>query len=254
MNILFEYIKYKVKAKNRHGIHSPYVYAISDCALTQSIPYELKNLRKELLNKLDSCHEHIQITDYGVGSKHLGIKRSIRSMAKTSASRGAYGWFLYRLAKHIEPKNILELGTSLGIGSWHLMHGYPSGSLITVEGCPETARFATKTLKDIPGVQVVNQRFIDFIPTLNPTYRADLVFIDGHHDGEALLGYIDQLLPHSHDETIFIVDDIRWSDCMYKAWQQLKGDHRFHVSIDFFRMGLLVKRPYQEKETFTLSL
>jgi predicted O-methyltransferase YrrM len=134
------------------------------------------------------------------------------------------------------------------------MHGYPSGSLITVEGCPETVRFANKTLKDIPGVQVVNQRFIDFIPTLNPTYRADLVFIDGHHDGEALLGYIDQLLPHSHDETIFIVDDIRWSDCMYKAWQQLKGDHRFHVNIDFFRMGVLVKRPYQEKEAFTLSL
>lgn len=225
-----------------------------DCALTQSIPDKLKHLQKQLLNELDSCLECIQITDYGAGSKHLKNKRSIRSIAKTSASRGTYGWFLYRIAKHFEPKNILELGTSLGIGSWHLMHGFPSCSLITVEGCPETARIAAKTLHNLPSAQLINAQFSDFLPTLNRAYQADLIFIDGHHNGDAMLNYIEQLLPHSHDETIFILDDIRWSDSMFAAWQQLEDDNRFHVSIDFFRMGFIVKRPQQRKERFTLSV
>lgn len=254
MNILFEYIKYRVKAKNRHGIHSPYVYAISDIALTHSIPVELKKQRKQLLEKLDACHEKITITDHGVGSKYLSSKRSIRSIAKTSASRGKYGWFLYRLARHIQPKNILELGTSLGIGSWHLIQGAPSSSLTTIEGCPETARFAAKTIEPLAGVELIQSTFIDFIANLAPTYQADLIFIDGHHDGEALLNYVTLLLPHCHDETVFILDDIRWSNSMYHAWQRLQEDTRFHVSIDFFRMGVLSKRPAQQKEHFTLSL
>jgi hypothetical protein len=41
---------------------------------------------------------------------------------------------------------------------------------------------------------------------------------------------------------------------MFNAWNQLKADDRFHVTIDFFRMGMLVKRPYQRKENFIVKL
>ena len=81
-----------------------------------------------------------------------------------------------------------------------------------------------------------------------------MVYIDGHHDGIALLNYLHSVEPFTHDETIFLLDDIRWSQSMLDAWNQLKEDEKYHVSIDFFRMGMLVKRPCQRKENFTLKL
>ena len=60
-------------------------------------------------------------------------------------------------------------------------------------------------------------------------------------------------MPYTHEQTLFLLDDIRWNDDMLKAWNELIKDPRFHVSIDFFRMGMLSQRNSQAKEHFTLS-
>ena len=78
------------------------------------------------------------------------------------------------------------------------------------------------------------------------------MFIDGHHDGKALLEYLDALSPFTDEDTIFILDDIRWSNSMLDSWNKLKASDIYHLSMDFFRMGVLVKRPQQVKENFIL--
>jgi predicted O-methyltransferase YrrM len=88
----------------------------------------------------------------------------------------------------------------------------------------------------------------------NPKEIFDLVFIDGHHDGEALLRYLDALKNNTHDDTIFILDDIRWSVSMFDAWQKIIADPKCHVTMDFFRMGMVVRRPMQRKEHFVVKV
>jgi predicted O-methyltransferase YrrM len=83
--------------------------------------------------------------------------------------------------------------------------------------------------------------------------RFDLIFIDGHHDGKALLSYIEDLKNHIHDDTIIVLDDIRWSASMLKSWNLLRNSNEFNLSLDFFRMGILIKRPQQAKEHFVLK-
>ena len=144
------------------------------------------------------------------------------------------------------------MGTSIGIGSLHLHLGYPSAHITSVEGCQETFNLAKQNLEST-NIELINSTFYDYIKSLNEE-SFDLIFIDGHHDGEALKYYLKLLSDYIHNDTIVVLDDIRWSNSMYNAWNKIKLEKKYHLSMDFFRMGVLMKRPQQEKEHFILKL
>ena len=211
--------------------------------LDECFKIRLSGIEKATISQLYSKLSHdkriISIEDHGVGSKKLGAKRKISTIIKTSSSKGKYGRLLYQLARYTKPKQMLELGTSLGLGTMHLYLGAPDATLTTVEGCPETYRIAGEHLPK----------------TIHRTRSTfDLVFIDGHHDGKALLKYLNQLESFTHNDTLFVLDDIRWSPSMKKAWIQLVKDSDYHLTIDLFRVGIIARRSQQEKEHFTLKI
>jgi len=254
VNKVVEYIKYKWNAKGRHGIHSPFIYDIVDKMLSVELA---KNDEKQLVD-LFSSYQHnsdiISIKDFGAGSKKLGAERKINQIFKTSSSKGKFGLLLYQLANYFKPENILEFGTSLGVGTFHFHLGNKTSKITTVEACPETYKFTSQFIKNkVSNVEFINSTFNDFLKNEN-NIKYDLIFVDGHHDGEALIHYMKELKSLSHNDTIFVLDDIRWSDSMFEAWNILKSSSDFHVSIDFFRMGILIPRKQQEKEHFILKI
>lgn len=216
---------------------------------------EDKLIIRKLKNQLLKNKQSIAVADFGAGSKYLGKERKIQSIYKTSSSKGKFAQFFYQLADFYQPKRVLEFGTSLGIGTIHFAKGNPTAEIITVEACPETAKVAQSNFQfaGTSNITLINQTFVDFLTDLKPG-KFDVIFIDGHHDGSALLNYVATLEPWMHDETMVVLDDIRWSKSMLQAWNSLKNDHRFNVSIDFFRMGMLVKRPMQQKGNFIIKL
>ncbi len=128
-------------------------------------------------------------------------------------------------------------------------------SITTVEACPNTRAEAIKNFSNTHSNEIksILDTFHDFLSKPNSTIY-DVVFVDGHHDGLALLDYMEHLKEISHNETIFILDDIRWSDSMYEAWNKLINDPYYHVTMDLFRMGIVVPRHQQEKEHFTIKI
>ena len=84
--------------------------------------------------------------------------------------------------------------------------------------------------------------------------KFDIVFIDGHHDGVALKNYLELLNPHTHNDTLIILDDIRWSNSMFEAWTELCASQDYHVTMDLFRMGIILKRTQQVKEHFVVAI
>jgi hypothetical protein len=62
--------------------------------------------------------------------------------------------------------------------------------------------------------------------------------------------YVKNLLPHMHNDTLLLLDDIRWSNSMIQAWKQLAKSDYFNVSIDLCRMGILTPRKQQSKQHF----
>jgi predicted O-methyltransferase YrrM len=252
MNIVFEYIKYRFNAKYLHGIHSPFVYNFMKEGMNIQIKEEQQTEIKRFIASSKTNPKEIQVKDYGAKSKKLKSKRTESQIFKTSSSFGKNALLLYRLSNYFKPKHILELGTSIGVGTLHLHLGHPESIIHSIEGCPETHELAKQKLKG-ENIKLVNKTFYDHIQSLNHELF-DLIFIDGHHDGEALKYYLQLLKKHTHNDPIIVLDDIRWSDSMLDSWKELIKEKDFHLSMDFFRMGILVKRHQQEKEHFILKL
>lgn len=255
MILAVEYIKYLWNAKGRHGTHSPFIYELADKCLSIKKENNVLKQFSERFQYLKSDKRTIKITDYGAGSKYMSNERSIAQLLSTSSSKGKYGDLLYQITRYYKPKKILEFGTSIGIGTCNLSIGNPEAHIVTVEACESTRLEALKNFQAMhcENIDSVLATFDQFLEEKS-NEKYDLVFIDGHHDGTALLNYMHKLESLSHNDTLFILDDIRWSKSMFAAWNNIRESEDFSVTIDLFRMGIVLKRKQQRKEHFVLRI
>lgn len=253
MPVSRNYFQYLLRSKGRHGIHSAFVFDFVDKCLTTKVDKNFISERKKWVKKSLADKEEFKITDLGARSKKMNSTRSVSKLVKSASTLGLYGNVIWKIARHYQPQMILELGTSIGTGSITLKNAAPDSHVITVEGCDETLRKAYQQFDywKLDKITPIQASFDDFLSQPNP-YIFDLVFLDGNHESTATLRYIDLLMDKTTDDTLFILDDIRWNEDMWNLWQQLIRDERFHVTIDLGRMGIIVKKPSQSKEHFTL--
>ena len=93
-----------------------------------------------------------------------------------------------------------------------------------------------------------------FGEVLNEFKQVDFILFDGNHRLEPTMQYFEQSLPFINENTVFIFDDIYWSNEMKQAWQQIKGNSQVSVTIDLFDMGLVFFRKGQKKQDFLLRV
>lgn len=110
------YLKFLWNSKNEHAVHSPFVFSLlTKCFYDKKQKPEysiLKKYRKSLFNN----KSFIEVTDFGAGSKVFkSNKRQISKIAKTAGISPKRAELLFRISNYFQPKNILEIGTSLGL-------------------------------------------------------------------------------------------------------------------------------------------
>ncbi len=250
-----EYIKYIRKAQGRHQIHSPYVYDFVDVCLKKTLSEEINININKVRQKFKSNSKIIDVFDLGAGSRKKKSTNTIANIYKKSASKGTYFNLLYQLSHYYQPTHILELGTNLGLGTIALSFGNPNSKITSIEGCKNTLSIAQENIDNLnlTNIQLVHSSFDDYLDNLNNVVF-DLVYIDGDHKGASLERYLNKLNYFTHDETIFILDDIRWSDDMYTSWNILIQSTDYHLSMDLFKMGILVKKQSKHKEHFVIKM
>ena len=67
-------------------------------------------------------------------------------------------------------------------------------------------------------------------------------FIDGHHEEQATLDYLDLVEPELVPPGVVVFDDVTWSDGMARAWAKLHEDERVLAYREMFGMGACVYR------------
>jgi len=254
--IFLRYIKHYFRASSVNELHSPFIFKIYTEVISDKQAYPeykiVEKRRKELLRN----KRLISVFDMGAGAiKHADSFKRVKSIVKKSSSTPAKGQLLFRLARDFKPDNIIELGTSMGIGAMYLALGAPQSNVVTIEGCANIASVAESNYRkaNILNIQQNIGRFKDLLPDiLSKMQKVDLVFVDGDHRKEKLLDNFEECVQYSGEKSIFILDDIHWSKSMEEAWTQIINDPRVKVSVDLFHFGLLFFRDELSKESFTI--
>jgi len=254
LNLRFakDYLSHRFTAKTRHGLHSPFVYRLVDNVIydfrAKKVYDDIEAKRKKLLHD----KRVITVTDLGAGSLLNNNKqKQVSAIAENALKAPKLAQLLYRLAADMQPRNIIELGTCLGITTLYLHEAAPQAQLYTLEGCPQTAAVAAENFSS--DVNLVTGNFDDTLPAvIDGLETLDFVFVDGNHQKEATLRYFEWCLPKVHEGTMLIFDDIYWSEGMKEAWQAIKAHPQVTATVDLFWIGLVFFRPGQVKEDFKI--
>ncbi len=254
---LKSYLNFLLKSTNTHGIHSPFVYSLATQCFYDKTPKkwykQLLNYRKSLLNNTTI----ISIEDFGAGSKSLqSNQRKVLNIAKNAGITNKRAQLLGRLTNYLKAEHILEIGTSVGLATASLSLVNPKSSIISLEGCNNTATIAKDNFEkfNLKNIKIIVGHFNTTLPSVLANNTFDLVFFDGNHQKQPTIDYFKQCLSHTNNNSVFIFDDIYWSKGMSEAWCYIKNHPKVTVSIDTFYWGIVFFRKEQEKEHFVVRV
>lgn len=263
LQLAARYMRYYLTASNGkgHGTHSPFIFQMITQVLNDKENYPAYDTVETLRKKLKADSTQLTIEDMGAGSvTGTHRQRTVASIARNAAKPKKFGQLLYRVVKKYQPKTILELGTSLGITSAYLAKGSPAARVVTMEGAREVAALARQNFASLQldNISLVEGNFDVTLPAaieqLKDNNNAiDFAFIDGNHRQEPTERYFLELLPHLHNDSILVFDDIHWSPGMEKAWDFIKAHPSVRCTVDLFFIGLVFfRQEFREKQPFVI--
>ncbi len=254
-----KYFHYYFQSKNGkgHGVHSPFVFDFIIHVLNDRKNYPCYDTIEPLRRSLLQNTNQIEVEDFGAGSTAIPFNnRKMSDIARHSLKKKKYGQLLFRIARYYHSKNIVELGTSLGITTCYLASSNKDTNVITLEGSGNIAKIATQNFKKagIDNIELLQGSFDKTIYFAFDKYETvDLLFIDGNHRKKPTLEYFDLFLKKANEDSIFILDDIHWSLEMEDAWEQVKQHPSVTLSIDLFFIGLVFfSKDFKVKQDFPI--
>lgn len=257
LHYIITYLKFLKNSSNQHGVHSPFVYALlTQCLYTKSSPVHDKKLEQHR-NWLLNNDTKIEVTDLGAGSRIFKSNlRKVSAIAKTAGMTKKRQRLLSKLVTYLAPKEVLEIGTSVGLATAAIRSGNDSTRITTVEGCANTSGVAREgfTTFFFDDITQVTMKFDAFFNSEHFRREIDFAFVDGNHSKEATLAYFEKLVPNMTNKGVIIFDDIYWSEEMTAAWRTICAHKQVTVSIDTYQWGMVFFRKEQQKEHFILRV
>ena len=178
--LVYNYIIYRFKSTDEHGVHSPFVFDLLTNVIYNKTEYYVYKEVESLRDKLKHSPETVHCIDLGAGS-HLSKSntRTVKQLIDYSVKPAKYSQLLFRLANHFQPAKIIELGTSIGITATYIAKANTKANVITIEGCPEIAAIALQNFNalSINNIQQYIGNFDELLPAiLSKSQTLDFVF------------------------------------------------------------------------------
>jgi predicted O-methyltransferase YrrM len=274
-------LRWYAGARTRYDVHSPHLVEFLREVYNDDRHYHAFDLIRSVRAYWRRKSGTVKLRALGAPSKTTRKnERTVSSLVATNAIDDRCGRLLFRLAIWLEAKNILEFGTNAGISTLYLHAADTRARLDTVEGNPDVAALAQETFSKAGvglGLHAHISLFQDWLDQQPQTSTAssfsqraapngakllsthssqgpqasqgehseplDLFFLDGDHREQPTLDYVNQLLPRTTENAVFVIADIHWSPGMERAWEALKQLPEVTASVDVYHFGLLFFKP-----------
>ena len=253
MNRVMSYLQHFFTAKRKgHDVHSPFVYQLCEEVFYNENGFYDFGMLKEMRERLLKDNTTLKVNDFGAGSKSIhSDQRKVKDILRKGNSTQLQAELLYKLINYLKPSQVIELGTSIGMTTLYLCSADPTKKVYSLEGSSALLNFAKELLADhyIKNCELIEGNFDSTFPNLLERIpEGGLIYFDGNHTYEATLRYFNEALKKKNAHSVFIFDDIYWSEGMQKAWSEIKGHASVKVSIDTWYFGMVFfKEEIKEK-------
>lgn len=249
------FFQFLLQSKNQYAVHSPFVYDFLTKCLYVKTPSASKRQLRRMRKAIIESNEVLEVTDIGKGSQRFkSVKRSACEIAGFAGMSWHKSKLINKMLNYFNFKKILELGTSVGLGSIAMAANHSRTLIETVEACPNTFSFAEQQFANLnlENIKVYNYEFRFFLQNISDRKKYDLIYWDGHHDKQATLDYFELIQKHIHQYSVVILDDIYWSKGMNEAWKTICNHESVKVSIDLYFWGILFFNPNLSKQHYKI--
>ena len=252
---ILSFLIHFIKRKDEHSLHSPFLFDF----YTKTVKPKKQFISKELENErsaLFSSTEQITLLQLGAKTRSLHSSSNIGKASKSSLSDVQQTAFLGAMIAYLQPKTILELGTSFGISTCYLSKYAPKSQIITLEGNESIAQHASERFQKLgfENITLIKGNFDDTLSdAISNLPNLDFVFFDGNHRYIPTMQYFNACVAKSTERSTYVFHDIYWSKDMAKAWNEIKSHPKVRISIDLYYFGIVFLRTNQPKQDFILE-
>lgn len=244
----------KFRHRGGHGIHSPFVYHLVTKVIGEKASYyryaEIERVRKQLSQQDDQ----VSYVDRANGGSQCAS--TVSSLVRRKAMNAKQGKLLFRLTNYFQPRQILQVGSGMGISSLY-MTSYAQGlNCIALEEEP-TFQPVIEWVYEKGARNPIDLRvgtYDELLPqALEELGTIDFLFFntaDRKQEGNAVL--FETCLPYVDDQTVFVCNDIQANQSMRRFWKEICVRPEVTVTIDLYSLGIVFFNKKLHKRDYTV--
>lgn len=239
---------------DEHSLQSPFLFEVYQKALKPSLRKKVIHQGVEVLRRqLIRDKRSIQVNNFGSGSSlPTYLSKQIKSIARSGISDRKQSEIFVNLIETHNCKNLLELGTSLGLNTIYMSLAEGVEQLVTIDGNEELMQLAQDHFTEFnctnikPVVSDIDQ-YLD-----QTTQPFDFIYIDANHTYEATIRYFKKSMKMITSKGIIVVDDINWSPNMSSAWLTIITEYANNLYVENAKLGIVFAGKESEKSHYIL--
>lgn len=248
-----KFLKHCFLARNTkgYGVHSPFLFDFTQSVLRENQPFycfaRIERLRRRMC--LDSRMVPVEKNDGSVENRNVG------RIARKDVLPKRYAQLLFRTASYLKARQILEIGTSLGITTCYLASVSSDSGCVTMEQNTSLLAIASANFQslDLENIRAVGGNIDEHLPLiLSQLSSLDMVFINASQEPEKLMERFELCVQRKHNDSVFVIAGIYRSDAMQHVWRKIRAHADVTATIDLFEIGFVFFNKYLAKKNYKM--